>query len=118
MIKLTCLLVRNPALSAEQFQQHWRTTHAELIRSVPGIDRWLRRYTQRSPLDDPSWTGTSELDGVTEQWFDSYADFEAMISDPGYRATVGKDEGVLLDMDKIVCLITEDVRVVTGGDGD
>jgi uncharacterized protein (TIGR02118 family) len=118
MIKLTCLLVRNPGLSADEFQEHWRTTHAELIRSVPGIDRWLRRYTQRSPLEHQGWTGTAPFDGVTEQWFDSYDDFEAMISDPAYRATVGQDEGTLLDMDKIVCLISEDVRVITGGDGD
>jgi uncharacterized protein (TIGR02118 family) len=119
MIKLTCMLRRNPALSAEEFQAHWRTTHADLIRSVPGIDRWLIRYEQRSPVDEPDgWTGTAEFDGVTEQWFESYADFVAMIADAGYREIVGADEPVLLDMTAIVCTITEDVRPIVDGKAD
>jgi hypothetical protein len=119
MIKLTCFLKRNPSLSVEEFREHWQTTHADLIQSVPGIDRWLIRYVQRLPVDEPDkWTGTREFDGITEQWFASYADFEAMISDPGYRATVTPDEGVLLDMEGIVCLITEEARPVVDGRAD
>jgi uncharacterized protein (TIGR02118 family) len=119
VIKLTCLLKRNPSLSAEEFQEHWRTTHAALIRSVPGIERWLIRYEQRSPLDQrDGWTGTAEFDGVTEQWFGSYDDFVAMISDPGYREIVGADEPLLLDMGAIVCTITDDVRSIVDGEAD
>jgi uncharacterized protein (TIGR02118 family) len=119
VIKLTCFLKRNQALTAEEFREHWRTTHAPLIESVPGIDRWLVRYVQRLPVDAPGkWTGTTEFDGVTEQWFESYADFEAMISDPGYRAIVGPDEQLLLDLDAIVCTITETTRAVVDGEAD
>jgi uncharacterized protein (TIGR02118 family) len=119
VIKLTCLLKRNPALSVEEFRDHWRTTHADLILSVPGIDRWLVRYVQRLPVDAPGkWTGSAEFDGVTEQWFESYADFEAMISDRGYRQIVNPDERLLLDLDAIVCTITEVTRPVVDGEAD
>lgn len=117
MIRLTALLRRNPALSAEEFQAHWRDVHGPLVLSVPGIDRWVVRYEQHPPADLPagSWTGTEDVDGVTLQWFRSYDDFLAMISDPVYRETVGPDEKHLIDLEGSMFLITEEPRVVIDG---
>lgn len=120
MIRLTALLRRNPALSAEEFQTHWRDVHAPLILSVPGIERWVVRYEQHPPASLPAgaWGGSDDVDGITLQWFRSYDDFVAMISDPAYREIVGPDEKHLVDMDRSVFLLTEEpagARVVIDG---
>jgi hypothetical protein len=120
MIRLTALLRRNPALSAEEFQAHWRDVHAPLILSVPGIERWVVRYEQhtRASLPAGAWTGTDDVDGITLQWFRSYDDFVAMIGDPAYREIVGPDEQHLVDLERSVFLLTEEpagTRVVIDG---
>jgi uncharacterized protein (TIGR02118 family) len=117
VIRLTAMLRRNPALSAEEFDAHWREVHAGLIRSVPGIDRWVVRYEQHPRVPDRvgSWTGSEGFDGVTVQWFESLEAFEAMISDPEYRRIVGPDEQHLLDLANSVYLLTEEPRVVIDG---
>ena len=43
MIRLTALLRRNPELSHEEFEEHWRDTHGPLVSSVPGIRDWVVR---------------------------------------------------------------------------
>jgi uncharacterized protein (TIGR02118 family) len=114
VIKLTCLVKRNPSLTADEFAEHWRTTHADLMRSLD--PRYVKRYVQRVPFQMPGLPG--EYDGVAEQWFDSLEDFLAMIADPDYLARVRPDEEYLLDMSAIVCVLTEDARVVVDGVAD
>lgn len=118
MIRLTALLRRNPALTADEFHAHWRDVHAAKILSVPGIDRWLVRYEQHPRLaaGPGHWSGSEGFDGVTVQWYRSLADFEAMIADPEYRRIVGPDEEHLLDLANSVYLLTDEPRVVVGGD--
>jgi EthD domain-containing protein len=113
MIRLTALLRRNPALSAEEFQAHWRDVHAAKIRSVPGIERWLVRYEQHPRHGaDRRWTGTAGIDGMTLQWYRTLDDFEAMIADPTYREVVGPDERFLLDLPRCVFLLSDEPRTV------
>jgi EthD domain len=120
MIRLTAMLRRNPALSAEEFHAHWRDVHAAKIRSVPGIERWLVRYEQhpRVPGAPGSWTGSDGFDGVTLQWYRSLDDFTAMIGDPEYRRIVGPDEQHLIDLAGSVYLLTDEPRVIVGDDTD
>jgi len=119
MIRLTALLRRNPALTAEEFHAHWRDVHGPLIQSVPGIDRWVVRYEQhlRVPADVGPWTGTEDVDGITLQWFESYEDFMAMVADPEYQRIVGPDERYLVDLERSVFLLTDESPRVVIGDG-
>jgi hypothetical protein len=115
MIRLTALLRRNPALSADEFHAHWRDVHAAKILSVPRIGDWVVRYEQhlRVPAEAGRWTGSEGFDGMTLQWYRSLDDFEAMIRDPDYRRIVGPDEEYLLDLARSVYLITtEEPRTI------
>lgn len=119
MIRLTALLRRNPALTAEEFHAHWRDVHAAKILSVPGIDRWVVRYEQhpRLPPGPGRWTGSAGFDGMTLQWYRSVDDLAAMVADAEYRRIVGPDERYLLDLDRSVFLVTDEARVVIGDGG-
>ena len=114
MIRLTALLRRNPALSVEEFEKHWREVHGPLVASVPGISQWVVRYEQhpRAVAGPGQWTGTDGIDGVAMQWFRSVDDLMAMISGPEYRRLVGPDEVHLLDLENSVYLLSDEPRVV------
>ena len=66
LLKLVALLKRREGLSPEDFQKHWRTTHADLVRGLPGLRRYVQNHTRLSGYRrrDPAW------DGVAEVWFD------------------------------------------------
>lgn len=113
MIKLMCFVKRNPTLSREEFHEHWRTIHADLIRNNEAARRYLRRYEQNHRVGkDYERPDSPDFDGMAVQWFDSFGDFLAMVADPGYQAEVGPDERVLLDYDATTFLITEAEEVI------
>jgi hypothetical protein len=117
MIRLTALLRRNPALTAEQFHAHWRDVHAAKILSVPRIGDWVVRYEQHPRMAGAAgrWTGSAGFDGVTLQWYRTIDDFEAMIADPDYQRIVAPDERYLLDLDNSVYLLTDEPRTIIDG---
>jgi EthD domain len=120
MIRLTAMLRRNPALTAEEFQAHWRDVHADKILSVPGVRGRLVRYEQHPRLAAGAngWAGTEGFDGVAVQSYRSLDDFVAMTSDPGYQETVAPDEARLLDLAGGVYLLTSEPRVIVDGLAD
>ncbi len=67
MIKLVSIIKRRAALQPEAFQDYWRTTHADLVRKLPG----LRRYVQCHTLLGGYRKGEPAADGVAELWFDN-----------------------------------------------
>lgn len=115
MIRLTAMLARNPALSPKVFDQHWRTTHAELMCSLPNIEDRVVRYEQHPRLAVSSgWAGTDGFDGVTVQCFRELDDLDALVKDVDYLSLVAPDERYLLDMNRSVFLLTDEPRVVIG----
>ena len=48
------------------------------------------------------------------QWFDSFKDFMAMLQTPEYAAKMQPDEDRILDLPKMVVLITEEAEVFIG----
>ena len=96
MIKLTVLVKRNPALSVEEFHEEWRA-HGRMIADEPVFARYIRRYEQhhRVPAD---YRNGDTFDGMVLQWFDSYADFLALLQTPEYAAKMQPDETRILDL--------------------
>ena len=88
---------RLPRMSAGEFSAHWRTSHADAVRHLPG----LRRYVQNHPLliegrpvfPYPGFDAASELD------FDSVEAMEAAFGSVAYREAVA---GCLLAFDPVV----------------
>lgn len=113
MLQLVAFLVRNPALTREEFETHWREIHGPLIRDTPELARHLVRYEQH-PADETLGSVGGDWDGVAIQWFESADDFHAMIGEPAYAEVLQPDEQFLLDMDRVQVVFVSNGRTVIG----
>jgi hypothetical protein len=109
VIKLTVLVKRNPALSVEEFHEEWRA-HGRMIAAEPVFRRFIKRYEQhhRVPAD---YRNGDTCDGMAVQWFDSHADFVALLQTPEYASKMQPDETRILDLPGMVILFTEEAEV-------
>lgn len=114
MIKLIVAIRKRPDLSVEDFQHHWRTRHAPLVRDNPATRRYIRKYVQCHTTPDQYEEGPAAFDGTAEIWFDSVADKDAFFSDPDYLRDVRPDEARFADMNETVFFVTREELVIDG----
>jgi len=98
-----------PVLAVEEFDRHWSTRHAELVRRLPGLRRYVQNPTLASGYRrrEPAW------DGVAEAWFDDGDALRVSGSSAEYRA-VKADEAAFIDGPSLGSLVTDEVVVVDG----
>lgn len=72
MFKALVLLARRDDMTPEQFRAWWIDEHAPLAATLPGV----RRITFNLVADP------GDIDGVSELWFDTEADFHAAYATP------------------------------------
>jgi hypothetical protein len=109
VIKLTVLVKRNPSLSVDDFHAEWRA-HGRMIAAEPAFHRYIRRYEQHHRAV-PDYRNGDTFDGLAVQWFDTFADFLALLDTPEYAAKMQPDEARILDPDGLVVLFTEEAEV-------
>ena len=104
MIKFVGVVWRKPDLSREDFLHHWQTNHAEVVKKLPG----LRKYVQ-----GPAVTRAGRepvIDGIAELWFD---DVEALRK--AWRSAEGQavreDEKRFIDLERSYAFWAEDHHV-------
>jgi uncharacterized protein (TIGR02118 family) len=73
--KAIILLSRREDMTEDQFRNWWLTDHAPLARQLPSV-----RKIVFNVCDD-----TTDIDGISELWFDSETDFVA-----AYETDLGK----------------------------
>jgi uncharacterized protein (TIGR02118 family) len=109
MIKVIYFFKRKPGVSVEDFQAHWRTTHAEIIAALPGI----RRYVQNHVLPYSYRKGEPAFDGVAESWFDDTHALKALAGTRQYAAVLA-DEPKFIDGATMGSIITEEHVIKDG----
>ncbi len=82
MFTVTFVLYEQPGVERATALEHWRTTHADLVRQVPGV----RRYVQQHAVGAPE--GTPPFLGVASLYFDDEAAFGAGASSSQFAAAV------------------------------
>lgn len=75
MFKAIILLSRRDDMTPEAFRSWWLHEHAPLAAELPGV----RRIVFNAPAE------TDDIDGISELWFDTEADFVA-----AYATELGK----------------------------
>ena len=98
IIKLVVLLKKNPGITDEAFRAYYESTHCKLVRLVPRVERYFRRYLKS--LDAPLPDGETAVQVITELWFRNQADFDfamAEAASPEVRSIIAADEERLFD---------------------
>lgn len=99
MFKAIILLQRRPDMSRAEFSHWWLGAHAALAKGLPGL-RGLRFNLVESPSD-------SDVDGVSELWFDTQAAFEAAYASEHGRAVAADSMAHVARRERL--LVTENV---------
>lgn len=86
-----------PHLSTEEFRAHWND-HGEVVRSIPGYEKYIKKYVQHQLSLDPK-SGTDLLyDGFSEGWFESVAMRDEFFARSDFSEIL-RHEALFLDMD-------------------
>ena len=103
-------------MTIEQFQEHWRTSHADAAGKIPG----LRSYVQNHAvlIDGAMVFPYPGFDACAELDFDSVAAMDEGFASETYRIEVMKDERAFVDKTRFSLIIAdrEEIAPVTGGD--
>jgi uncharacterized protein (TIGR02118 family) len=112
MIKLIVAVKKRAEMSAEEFHEHWRTNHAQLVRDNPATSKYVRKYVQCHTMLAEYEQGEVAYDGTAELWFDTVEDKDAFFSDPDYLRSVRPDESRFADMTETVFFLTEEEPIL------
>ena len=109
MIKQISFFKRKEGISVEDFQNHWRTVHAELVVKLPNLLGYVQNHTHASGYlkHEP------DFDGVAEVWFDSTDAMRGNVGSDVLQA-IRDDEHDFIDRSSMGTLLTEEVVIVDG----
>jgi uncharacterized protein (TIGR02118 family) len=104
MIKVITVLRRKPGMELGAFTDYWRTEHAEAVKRVPGI----LRYVQSQTIASGYRNGNPVYDGIAEIW---YADSAAMhrAAETPQAAAALKDDDHFIDLKSMASIVTDEV---------
>jgi uncharacterized protein (TIGR02118 family) len=119
MIKMMVLLKRKPGITREEFQHHWRTTHARLVQSLPELTRHMTRYVQNHIISGDSEAAkilgglsapdsTFDFDGIFEGWYESVDDLKKMTMSKRFDEIIRPDELKFLDHSKSIMYLVDE----------
>lgn len=103
MVKVVIFFKRKQGMLVEDFQNYWRTTHADIIVRLPGI----RRYIQSHVLASAYSKGEPVYDGIAESYFDDTQALKTLANTPEYAAVLA-DEPNFIDGPSMGSLITDE----------
>jgi uncharacterized protein (TIGR02118 family) len=89
MISRFSIICRRSDLSPEAFTRHWKTTHADLARKMPGVRSYWQNHIARRVFETPNFP-LQRIDGIAQQRFDDRAAVKVAEDSPEYAA-VKKD---------------------------
>ena len=121
MIKLVFPLHRRPDLTREEFQTHWRETHAPLVierAATLGIKRYVQVHTSNTPINQglrEGRGGPEAYDGTAELWFESESSLMASLERPEWTAASGaliEDEHNFVDLTRSPLWLGDELVIV------
>lgn len=115
MIARFGLLTKNPDVSDQDFDRHWRDRHGPLAAQFLG----LKAYFQHAVLNKDQFgidhaRGPWDLDGFSELHFDNLGAMMAAVSDQSFATALKDEDGFLADVHLVACEKHVVVPVATG----
>jgi uncharacterized protein (TIGR02118 family) len=109
VLKVVIFFKRKAGMPVEAFQEHWRTTHADIIARLPGI----RRYVQNRTLASGYRKGEPAFDGVAESSFDGTEAMKGLLGTREYQAVLD-DEPNFIERSTMGSIITDEHVIKEG----
>ena len=101
MIKQVSFLKRRDDLSPEEFRDHWLNVHADVVRQLNGIVR----YVQNHALEP-----RSGFDGIAEVWFEDIESMRNVVDTPELAA-IRSDEENFIDLNTMGTVLTTEYLI-------
>jgi uncharacterized protein (TIGR02118 family) len=111
MIKFAFMINRVEGMTVEEFVEYHRNHHAPLFTSIPEARQCVKKYTVSHPVPAEGYPSPA-YDGLTEIWFESWADHDAFFVSKNYKELVNPDESKFIDMDSVAVMVTEEKVVI------
>jgi uncharacterized protein (TIGR02118 family) len=108
------MIKRKPGMDPAEFHDYWRQKHGPLVASTRSGQHAVRYEQNHRPLADYGRPGTTDYDGVTEQWFVSLDDFYASLTEDDYRL-IDEDMRKFIDVSSLAWLMTDEPDVIIDG---
>jgi uncharacterized protein (TIGR02118 family) len=105
MTTVTFVLHERPGMDRAEALHYWRTTHADLVRAVPGVQHYVQLHATGAPDGEPPFLGVASL---------TFADDEAFAAgagSPEFGAAVA-DVANFADGDRLPTAFTDEVVIV------
>jgi uncharacterized protein (TIGR02118 family) len=106
MIKYVTVLFRRAGMSREAFSSYWKTTHAPILKKIPGLRGYVQNHAQLDPEgNEPPYDGFGEL------YFDSVEAIQEGLASSEGEATLA-DIPNFCDTERLVRVFVEEVQFV------
>jgi len=109
--KAMAVMAKKPGLSKAAFIDYYENHHVPLIKSMFDIAEYRRSYVDLTGAILAAGVEKPDFDVVTELWFKTRGDHEAMLagpSDPGITKRIADDEAHFLDRTKTRFFIVDE----------
>lgn len=113
MIKVVSCLHRLPALSRQEFQEHWRERHALLLLQIPVLHTYVQYHTVgTNPMSRPK-VGTAEpFDGFEVFYWDSLEVLREVATSNGHYRAATQDRKLFVDVARSATSLVEEKVIV------
>ncbi len=84
MFKVMFVLYERSGVDRDEALRYWRTEHADIVRKVPGVQRYVQNHAVASPESPVPFLGVAELVFADQEAFGAAAaapEFGAAVAD-------------------------------------
>ena len=101
MIKQVSFFKRRDDLSPEEFRDHWLNVHADVVRQLNGIVRYVQNHALEL---------RSGFDGIAEVWFEDIESMRKVVDTPELAA-IRSDEENFIDLNTMGTVLTTEYLI-------
>lgn len=109
MLKACTLIRRKKGMSIKTFQTYWRNTHADIVRKLPLV----KKYVQSHPLINSYDKNKLPYDGLAEIWVENTDALRTLADTKEYK-DVAADESNFIDSQNTELLLTDEHIIKDG----
>lgn len=109
MIKSLSLLTRKAGMSKEEFRKVWESEHAPMVRTVPGVRKYVLSFVLEEPTTANAPIQPMQVDAMAELWYDDMAALRRAQASPELKAVLANGTKYL---GAIKSFVTEEVEII------